>query len=91
MNHIQNIFKLYTPKYLELCGNNIQKQDQKVIDAILSCMTYENGTNKYICPNCMEIHSDLVETGTVLHVKTIKPMSGFRNNLKNYCLFNISW
>lgn len=57
MGKIKGIFRTYAPEYLNLYGNNMPLQHKKVIAAMLSCKTEENGSLVYECEDCCEQHT----------------------------------
>lgn len=52
MGAIQEIFREFAPEYRRRFGNTMPPEHQKVIDAILSCRTPENGSIIYHCEEC---------------------------------------
>lgn len=56
MSAIQEIFKMYGPKYLLLYGDRMPKVHKKVIRAIQKCRTGAFGTALYVCEGCGTPH-----------------------------------
>lgn len=56
MGIIQDIFREYSPAYLQKYGERIPQAHRKVIDAILSCRTPDCGMIVYECTGCGKYH-----------------------------------
>jgi len=56
MTTINEIFRTFSPEYLERFGGRIPKEHIKVINAILNCRTKEAGTAIYECERCGKLH-----------------------------------
>lgn len=57
MTTIQQIFKDYSPEYLERFSPKVPANHIKVINAVLFCRTQDNGMVLYACKKCGKIHS----------------------------------
>ena len=57
MGKINEIFRTYAPKYLNLYGETMPFEHKKVITAMLSCKTEDNGFLVYECEDCAEQHT----------------------------------
>jgi Putative transposase/Transposase zinc-binding domain len=56
MTSLNEIFRSFSPEYLERYANSMPKTHRKVIDAIVACRTEACGLALYQCENCSESH-----------------------------------
>src|SRR5512146_2488492 len=56
MGAINDIFRMYAPEYIGLYGDAMPAEHKKVIGAIITCKTEENGSLVYECEECGEKH-----------------------------------
>jgi len=56
MGKISDIFREFGPQYLRLYGEAIPAEHKKVIAAIISCKTEDNGQLVYECEDCGQKH-----------------------------------
>jgi hypothetical protein len=56
MGKISDIFREFGPEYLRLYGEAIPAEHKKVIAAIISCKTEDNGSLVYECEDCGQKH-----------------------------------
>ncbi|HEX2201355.1 MAG TPA: transposase [Gammaproteobacteria bacterium] len=57
MGLINDIFRIYGPKYLDRYGESMPVEHKKVIDALCQCRTETNGSIIYHCEQCSQFHS----------------------------------
>ena len=63
MPTINDIFKTYSPEYIERFDDRMPRQHLKVIKAINHCRTQDCGTVVYVCQGCGQIHSIFCSCG----------------------------
>ena len=55
MSPISEIFRTFSPEYIDLFGDSIPQEHRKAIDAIVQCRTEAAGIGVYQCEECGEI------------------------------------